>query len=738
MGILLATLLALQAADTRGIDLSVPQPEGLMPAYGERHALVIGINAYADSAFPDLSFAVADAQGIANALIQEFEFAPENVHLLQNGDATKQRITEELEDWACNPHNVGENDLFTVFFAGHGITRDLGEQGLHGYLVPSDGRSDSKGDPVFSSLIGMNMLQDVSIALPAKHGLFLLDCCFAGLAVKRSVPPVAAGLTTRARQVLTAGTAGQAVLDRGGGDNSVFTGALLAAMKGEADLDADGVITFGELFNYVGREVERRTDKRQTPLQETFPDHDGGSVALFPPGVRPGDMSVTERLREIERTAEERLEHIKRLSDTIAVRDLLDEVDDLWPALPELVPEYRDWLADAEDYRSREEDRKAVLRRLKQEAFLRQVATGLKVEGEGGEPDWEQAEQDLRWEHDVTTRLVRRLKLLGLAEERIRERLTCADTLEQRSLVDHATAWEEVAAAVRLDSRFGGLALKPQLGLVPLGVDPESGLFEFADLLTGSAPERDEHGTLKIREESGLVFVLLPGGRFTLGISPGDTMHSAMEAPPHERSVSPYLISKYEMTQAQWMRLTTENPSGAKPPSTFADVEISLLHPVEQISWDDCATVLPRARLRLPTEVEWEIAARSGVPHAWWAGADPSFLQGVANLADQEAKAFLDFNRWKYVSWNDGYAGHSPVGWFAPNLFGLHDVFGNVWEWCTDSYPETSNAEGIQIARGGGFNNGPADARASTRVRWESSYSSGFIGVRPVCPIATE
>lgn len=737
MGILLATLLALQAADTRGVDVSLPENPGLLPAYGERFALVIGINDYVDPAFPDLSFATSDAQDVADMLIQQFEFDPENIQLLQNEDATKQRITEALEDWASNPRIVGENDLLTVFFAGHGVTRDLGEHGLRGYLVPSDGRSDARGNPVFSSLIGMNSLEDVSVALPAKHALFILDCCFAGLAVTRSVPPVAAGLTNRARQVLTAGTSGQAVLDRGGGDNSVFTGALLAAMRGEADLDADGVITFGELFNFVGREVERRTDKRQTPLQDTFPDHEGGSVALFPPDVRPGDMSITERLREITRTADERLENVKRLSDTIAVRDLLDEVDELWPAVADNIPAYREWLADAVEYRSREEERKAVLRRLKQEAFLRQVAAGIKVEGEGGEPDWARADQDLRWEHDVTTRLVRRLKLLGLAEERIRERLASAETLHQRSVVDHAAVWEEIAAVVRDDPRFGGLELRPQLGLVPLGRNPDSGWFEFADLLSGSAPRLDRHGRPVVDEDSGLVFVLLPGGRFGLGISPGDTMFSGLEPPWDTSSVAPFLISKYEMTQAQWERLAGENPSGSRPPSTFADVEVSLLHPVEQVTWNDCARVLPRARLRLPTEHEWEYAARAGVEHAWWMGADPALLEGVANLADRAAQEFIDFNRWTYVEWSDGYAGHAPVGRFAPNPFGLHDAFGNVWEWCTNTLEQPSE-EGHQVARGGAYNNAPRDARASTRARWVPTYASAYIGVRPVCPLALE
>lgn len=121
----------------------------------------------------------------------------------------------------------------------------------------------------------MDEFEGVSELIPAKHALFLLDCCFGGLAVTRSTPPVAAGLTNRARQAISAGTAEQAVQDGGGGEHSVFTGALLDALRGDADLDSDQVVTFGELFNHIGREVERKTEQRQTPLQASFPDHEG-------------------------------------------------------------------------------------------------------------------------------------------------------------------------------------------------------------------------------------------------------------------------------------------------------------------------------------------------------------------------------------------------------------------------------------------------------------------------------
>jgi len=137
--------------------------------YGRRHALVVGIDAYEDPAYPDLGYAVADAQAVAKILIEKYGFAPDDVRLILNEDATRDALDEALEEWACDPERVSDEDLLVVFFAGHGVTRELGGRGSRGYLVPVDGRADAQATPAWSSLLGMNDLEDVSEAIPAKH-----------------------------------------------------------------------------------------------------------------------------------------------------------------------------------------------------------------------------------------------------------------------------------------------------------------------------------------------------------------------------------------------------------------------------------------------------------------------------------------------------------------------------------------------------------------------------------------
>ncbi|MFT7542356.1 MAG: sulfatase activating formylglycine-generating enzyme [Gammaproteobacteria bacterium] len=736
-------------ASKRGVALDDVE-ESPSSAYGQRHALVIGIDEYEDAAFPDLGYAVADARAVAKLLIESYGFEEENVRLIVNEDATKVALDKALEEWACDPERVGEEDLFVLFYAGHGVTRP-GRRQSRGYMVPVDGQSESNGAPSWSSLIGMNSVEDISEIVPAKHALFILDCCFGGLAVTRAAPPIAAGLSSRARQVITAGNSQQAVLDAGGGGHSVFTGALLDGLEGDADLDGDQVVTFGELFNHVGREVERITEKRQTPLQATFPDHEGGNVALFSPDVKPGRMTAAQRLKGLERTADERLAELERLSDYILVLKLASEEDALWPQVPELVPRYRDWLVGARALLDRRAQHEASVQQVRQEAYLSQVVAGQVAEGEGTEPVWDEVDPKLTWRYETFRELVVGLDGLESALVHVERRLEVARTLRQVSIDEHADAWDEALAAITEHPDYEGLQLTPQLGLVPLGPDPDFGLWEFAHVLSGEVPQRGVGGALLRTEATGLVFVLIPGGTFWMGAQTTDSegqnydpQAAGNEGPVHEVRLSPYFLSKYEMTQGQWERFVGVNPSQCDPGSNFGGKLTTRLHPVEQVNWDDCVRVLGRLDLVLPSEAQWEYGARAFTDTPWSSGTEKEALALVANLADAFARANGANPDWICEPWSDGYTVHAPVGSFAPNEFGLHDVYGNVWEWCLDGY-DVSHYGGSppkdpvspfvgsapRVYRGGGYRGPASTARSADRRHDTPTSADGNRGFRP-------
>ena len=112
----------------------------------------------------------------------------------------------------------------------------------------------------------------------------------------------------------------------------------------------------------------------------------------------------------------------------------------------------------------------------------------------------------------------------------------------------------------------------------------------------------------------------------------------------------------------------------------------TLLHPVERVSWLECVEVCRWLGMTLPTEAQWEYAARAGSGTPWWTGDEREWLRGTVNLADQAAKAaratwpeIEDWPRSTMAMWPT-----HPWDVFEPNGFGLHNVHGNVWEWCQD------------------------------------------------------
>jgi formylglycine-generating enzyme required for sulfatase activity len=338
---------------------------------------------------------------------------------------------------------------------------------------------------------------------------------------------------------------------------------------------------------------------------------------------------------------------------------------------------------------------------------------------------------------------------------RVRERLEGARYSRRRCLVDGATAWREVIDAIAADPRYGGLRLVPQDDLLPIGRDPASGLFEFVHLGSGERDaelvQRDAAGRLDPTEAMGIVFVLLPGGEAMLGAQADDPQQPHFdpqarkeEQPVHRVRLAPFLVGKYEVTRGQWARLT-----GGEWPSKVYGSEIMRepLRPVDSVALLRARALLREHGLELPTVAQWEYACRATTdgPYAY---GDRAQATRFANFADASVERLgAPWPRERDL--DDGHAVSAPVGSFAANPFGLHDMHGNVAEWCDDQVAPydrpTFGGEGrrrlttrdrtVWLARGGRYDATLVKSRCALRHFSPSGSAELAIGLRAARPL---
>ena len=215
--------------------------------------------------------------------------------------------------------------------------------------------------------------------------------------------------------------------------------------------------------------------------------------------------------------------------------------------------------------------------------------------------------------------------------------------------------------------------------------------------------------------------VYVEGGTFMMGAtSEQGSDADGDEKPAHRVTLSSFYIGMYEVTQEEWLAVMDSNPSDFK----------GAKRPVENVSWNDCQVFIRKlnqmtgGKFRLPTEAEWEYAARGGNKSLGYKFAGSSNLGYVA---------------WSDEKWN---AQTHDVGQKHPNELGLYDVSGNVWEWCQDWYdinyystspqmkPIGPSTGSVHVLRGGSLSNNAWYCRVSNRTGEKPGYQSNNLGLR--------
>jgi formylglycine-generating enzyme required for sulfatase activity len=258
----------------------------------------------------------------------------------------------------------------------------------------------------------------------------------------------------------------------------------------------------------------------------------------------------------------------------------------------------------------------------------------------------------------------------------------------------------------------------------------------------------------KLSSEVNLEMMLIPAGTFLMGSPENEIDRQSNESPQHSVNVPSFCMGKYPITQKQWRvvaGLAVIDRTLNLDPSNFKGDD----RPVEQVSWFDaqefCArlSLLTKQEYRLPSEAEWEYACRGKTTTPFHFGktitTDLANYDGMDNPDDDWSGSYDQGPKGIYRKET------TPVKIFPPNIFGLHDMHGNVLEWCLDYYHDNykdaptdgtawidsdADRDAYRIVRGGCWNRNPQHCRSAYRYDLNPGSRVNYFGFRVVCEAA--
>nr|VFK57198.1 MAG: Formylglycine-generating enzyme, required for sulfatase activity, contains SUMF1/FGE domain [Candidatus Kentron sp. TC] len=652
--------------------------------YRESHALVIGVSDY--DSWPKLPGARQDVEVVARALrANGFQ-----VETLQDPDSD--RLKRAFEQFIARRGGKPDNRLL-FYFAGHGHTVKPKWGGdPMGYIAPKDAPNPNRDPAGFEAMaLPMQRIEEYALKIHAKHALFLFDSCFSGALfnIARSAPEnISYKTALPVRQFITAGDAGETVPDR-----SIFRRQFIAALSGEGDADGDGFVTGAELGEFLQKQVINYSKGDQHPQYGKIRNsHLDKGDFVFEVGKSKKGVGGNQGATGDERG---------KPSANLAVER------EFWNSIKNN--------KDPEEYR-------AYLERYPRGAFA------------------------------------------GLA--RIRIRKFTPPTPEQAvaqpaqpkmgRLIAHSNVSGDT---VFIDGKSVGPTGPDAHALAPGEYEIRVEKAGFEPFETRIALSAGDEKTIRARLERSVPVRLVPvrdrlrdgssgpemarieGGCFRMGSPPSEKGRDDDER-QHRVCVEGFYMGKYEATFAEYDRFA--KAAGRKLPKDRGWGRGK--RPVINVNWEDATAYagwLSREtgkKYRLPTEAEWEFAARAGTTTRYYWGNDfeDELACDFANSADLTAKE--KNSDWITNNCRDGFVNTAPVGSFRTNGYGLFDMSGNVWEWTCSLYQKnydgnekrcvSKGTDGPRVARGGGWNSTPWSIRSAYRFGYISYDADDFLGFR--------
>lgn len=654
----------------------------------KKHALIIGIDKYQDPKITNLSFAKSDAQAVYDLLIDEQlgRIPPDNATLLLDSDATQQGIKIALDSKLRK--RVTETDLVYIYFAGHGTYEmsAASSDGTEKYLVPAD----AKIDYIHATGISMNDIDNYFNRIPAKKILFIIDSCYSGSAGGRTVrnPRIQSRspklnndfmekLSGQAQCVFTACDANEIALESRDLGHGLFTHFLIEGLKGKADENDDGWVDHNELYQYVYKNVKRESERLDTSMKPKKSGTETGKIYLIqyePPEIRKAKALMKPADSYYERGKRRNLRKARKIYEQVLkIKNIQNTVY---------------------EQRAREQ--------------IEQITEGL---------GYKETLDELRRFH----RSLKDKKKLSDSDCTLSSRLISGIKRRQKWLL-------VLAASIVFGLTTGLVFLQVKNGKLEASIVEQKRL--IADLKKAELQMRPN-----LLMASSLISV--QGDTFEMG-------GSGEDQPVHTVIVDDFEISKYEVTNDQfcaylnyvktdtfdvskWLDLDNDYCKIEERDARFVPKSGYGNHPVALVSWDGAKTFAKWLGCRLPTEIEWEYAARAG-------GSSIRYPNGnLLTHNDANFSGIQGLDRWE---------GTSPVGSFPANALGLYDMAGNLWEWSQNCYvqfaanlpikPTAPGSEAFPVLRGGSWENSASNCQTTKRIpaKSEPFYLTGFRVVR--------
>ncbi len=694
-----------------------------------RYALIIACTHYSDHRLRDLPKTEADAKGMRAVLADPgiCNFPAENITWCVNKPESDVRLA--IERLFKNRH---KDDLLLFYFAGHGLVDDYRRLVLALNGTNPDYRSTG---------IDAGFLREEMENSKSRRQLVILDACNSGaFANVRDAIGSPAGikeaLKGEGRIVLTASDKLQFSFDSISGvdklQNGIFTHYIIQGLREFKAVAADGeTITVNSLYEYARNEVENATERKQTPTQIVL-DRRIGDLTL---AVKPA-TPLPQELQSLIKNKD----HDYR---TIGVRKIATAIANDAPYTKAGKAALEKLYQSERDFEIRRELEKALGKASTQrpkERTAQQAVTTKK-------------QQKAKWLPTLAITIGLPLLAVGLVWKKIFPPDTTTTPQMNQLATENTAQLSDTATNSNRDA------------------NPKSQVAAS----TNSKPVMTSPGTVfhdKLKSGGeGPAMVVIPAGSFQMGSTKktdGDERDD--DETQHTVKIASFSLGQNEVTIGEFKQFvektdykTTAESTGEgcygwdSSKNTWAkDKKYSWKnvgftqtdqHPVVCVSWKDSVAYTKwiseqtSESYRLPTEAEWEYAARAGSKTRRYWGDDLNHKRacGYANVADKQAKKTLAFGSTHPC--DDGYVYTAPVAQFSANEYQLNDMLGNAWEWTCSKYEESyageekrcianENDSALRALRGGSWNIGPQRVRSADRFRNKPSGRSNVIGFR--------